>query len=148
MAFFYTMTYARFHMYFFNYGRPPPAVLTGLYSRESSTGQMAPMVMRLQVVRLLPQSATCQTCGWGEESVRNPQTVLVKTMKDSVFMPSGDDNKSLTSVRCSFQASKWRIDSRICLRRSSTTLSCCKDINAIAFYLLPKKRAKIFMVLY
>ena len=41
------------------------------------------MVMGLQVVRLLPQSATCQTFGWGEESVRNSQTVLVKTMKDS-----------------------------------------------------------------
>jgi hypothetical protein len=41
------------------------------------------MVIGLQVVRLLPQSATCQTFGWGEESVRNSQTVLVKTMKDS-----------------------------------------------------------------
>ena len=41
------------------------------------------MVMGLQVVRLLPQSATCQTFGWGEESVRNSQTVFVKTMKDS-----------------------------------------------------------------
>ena len=39
--------------------------------------------MGLQVVRLLPQSATCQTFGWREESVRNSQTVLVKTMKDS-----------------------------------------------------------------
>ena len=40
-------------------------------------------MMGLQVVRLLPQNATCQTFGWGEESVRNSQTVFVKTMKDS-----------------------------------------------------------------
>jgi len=38
--------------------------------------------MGLQVVRLLPQNATCQTFGWGKESVRNSQTVTV-TMKDS-----------------------------------------------------------------
>ena len=38
--------------------------------------------MGLQVVRLLPQNATCQTFGWGRKSVRNSQTVLV-TMKES-----------------------------------------------------------------
>ncbi len=66
----------------FNFGRPPPAALTGLYSGESSTGQMAPTVMGLQVVRLLPQNATCQTFGWGRKSVRNSQTALA-TMKES-----------------------------------------------------------------
>ena len=67
----------------FNFGRLPPTALTDLYSGEFPTGQTAPSLMGLQVVRLLPQSATCQTFGWGEESVRNSQTVFVKTMKDS-----------------------------------------------------------------
>ena len=38
--------------------------------------------MGLQVVRLLPQNATCQTFGWEDKSVRNSQTVLA-TMKES-----------------------------------------------------------------
>ena len=66
----------------FNFGRPPLTALTDLYSGECPTGQTAPMVMGLQVVRLLPQNATCQTFGWEDKSVRNSQTVLA-TMKES-----------------------------------------------------------------
>ena len=39
--------------------------------------------MGLQVVRLLPQNATCPTFGWGGRSVRNSQTILAITMKES-----------------------------------------------------------------
>ena len=66
----------------FNYGRPLSAALTNLQSGDFLTGQTAPSLMGLQVVRLLPQNATCQTFGWEDKSVRNSQTVLA-TMKES-----------------------------------------------------------------
>ena len=43
--------------------------------------------------------------------------------------------------------SKLWIDSRICFSVSSTILSCCKDIDAIAFYLFAEEWAKVFVVL-
>ena len=66
----------------FNYGRPPLSAQTVLYSGEFQPGQSLPSAMGLQVVRLLPQNATCQTFGWEDKSVRNSQTVLA-TMKES-----------------------------------------------------------------
>ena len=54
----------------------------------------------------------------------------------------------MTSVRDSFHNSKLRIAPCICRSWSSTTLSCCKDIDAILFYLLFEERPEITMVTY
>ena len=65
----------------------------------------------------------------------------------NVFTPSGVRWKSLASVNDAFHSSRLPIDSIICMRVSSTILSCCKDINSILFNLLSKERANIRVVL-
>ena len=47
-----------------------------------------------------------------------------------------------------FHNSRLRIESRICWSISSTTLSSCKDIDAIALYLLTEKRPQVLMISY
>ena len=42
---------------------------------------------------------------------------------------------------------KLWIDSRICFSVSSTILSCCKDIDAISFYLFAEEWTQVVMIL-